>query len=198
MTSHEIFWYRVYAVTAVILLVLSCMSGFGPLAFAAGKYCFATVMTVLAGLFISIGIKEPAKRYFDTNYRCWFLCLSGFLFVSFNLILLSSMFFILSGIISDPVEREALHPTQMVFVLPASTILWMLMIASPLALKYCLPPLRYRHIHAVVSFVFTVIGYVLKKASMGCAVYRERKAGVSNEKNRPITHESSKNGGRQR
>ena len=132
MNRNQIFWYRVILITAALLIIGAYINGFRfSKAVFIKEYRLATLLTVLSGICVAQGIKESAKSLFNTIDKLWFACFSGFTFVSFTLFLCTSMFVMLSAMIIDQSEKKALHPNQMKYLLPASTLLWLLLRASP-------------------------------------------------------------------
>jgi len=131
MNSKQLFWCRVYLLEALLLIVGAYIKGFRIFKYAlASDYTFAMILTVMAGVFVAHGIKECAKRTFNTADPLYFACFSGFAYVLGILFLITTMFLMLSGMITDPMELKALRPGQMTFLLPASTILALLCMAG--------------------------------------------------------------------
>jgi hypothetical protein len=132
MNSKQLFWCRVFLITTTLLIIGAYINGFRfSRTVFVDEHRIAATLTMLAGFCCAQGIRKSAKNLFDTSNKLWFASFTGFVYTSFILFLLTTMFLMLSTTFIDPLEKKTLYPDQMMFLLPASTILWLLCMAAP-------------------------------------------------------------------
>ncbi|MFC1762817.1 hypothetical protein ACFL6U_12160 [Planctomycetota bacterium] len=151
MRCKHVFWYRVWVLTAAALIVAAYANGFRILKALLTPDCaLATFLTMAASFCLMQGIKEGAKQHFDVTNKLWYASFSGFMYVSFILTLFPSLFIFFASGFVDPSTGMSLHPEQMVFLMPAFTILFLVILYRPYtasARKYYPPKIMIRKVN---------------------------------------------------
>jgi len=131
MTSNQVFWHRIWLIVVVALIIGAYVNGFRISNAIFSSDCrLATILTFVSSLFLVMGIKEYAKDYFQYD-KLWYASFSGFINIGFILLIFDSIFLALTTIIIDPNVKRALCPEQMQFLLPAFSILLIVMLNGP-------------------------------------------------------------------
>ena len=141
MTPNQVFWHRILLVISVALIIAAYVNGFRiSNAILSPDYRLATILTFASSFCLVMGIKECAKNFFNMEDKLWYASFSGFIFISFILLIFYSIFLALT-IIVNPIVKRALRPEQMQFLLPAFAILLIVILQKPPIFKSS----SYRH-----------------------------------------------------
>ena len=132
MTSNQVFWHRIWLILVVALIIAAYVNGFRISNAILSSDCrLATILTFVSSFCLVMGIKEYAKNFFNLADKLWYASFSGFIFIGFILLIFDSIFLALTTIIIDPTVKRALCPEQMQFLLPAFSILLIVMLNRP-------------------------------------------------------------------
>ena len=131
MTNSQIFWCRVWLIIAAVLIIAAYVNGFRISHAILSSDCrLATILTFISSFCLLKGIKEYAKDSFKCD-KLWYASSSGFISIGFILLIFDSIFHALTTIIIDPTVKRALCPEQMQYLLPAFTILLIVILNRP-------------------------------------------------------------------
>ena len=131
MTNSQIFWRRVWLITAAVLIIAAYVNGFRiSNAIFLSDCRLATILTFISSFCLVMGNKEYAKDFFQCD-KLWYASSSGFIRIAFILLIFDSIFLALTTIIIDPSVKRALYPEQMQFLLPAFAILLIVVLNRP-------------------------------------------------------------------
>ena len=131
MTSNQVFWHRIWLIVVATLIISAYVNGFRISNVILSYDCrLATILTFVSSICLVMGIKEYAKDFFQCD-KLWHASFSGFIFIGFILLIFDSIFLALTTIIIDPSVKRALCPEQMQFLLPAFSILLIVMLNGP-------------------------------------------------------------------